>query len=101
MDKLAYSPKELSKALSLSTHTLAKDRKVGHIGIPFVKLGNRIVYPVTKVQEWLENSSKSPEQYQAKIISINNTEVKRSKGRPKGTTKVELAKRAGRNKINA
>lgn len=92
-DKLGYSPEELSKLLPYSVQTLARDRAKKHLQIPFKQTGRKIVYPAHKVREWLDSTDVLPIQYQAKIIKTGDIEVKRSKGRPKGTTKAELAKR--------
>jgi helix-turn-helix protein len=94
-NKLAYSPEELSKLISVSEETLYKDRVKGHLGIPFVKMGKRIIYPKAKVEEWLINSSITPSQYQAQKIKTETGVVKRSRGRPVGTTKATMAKRRG------
>jgi predicted DNA-binding transcriptional regulator AlpA len=98
-EKLAYSPEELSKLISVSEETLYKDRVHGHLGIPFVKMGSRVVYPKSKVEEWLVNSSVTPAQYQAQKIMTNFGEVKRSRGRPAGTTKSEMDKRRAARRV--
>ncbi len=92
-DKLGYTPEELSKLIPISVKSLSRDRTKGHLGIPYTKNGTNIIYAADKVREWLNNTSISPLQYKAQLITVGKSDVKRSKGRPKGTTKVELAKR--------
>jgi hypothetical protein len=92
-DKLGYSPEELTQLLPISLQTLTRDRSKGHLGIPFTKVGHKVVYPADKVREWLNTSAMTPLQYKSTEINVGSNLVKRSKGRPKGTTKVELSKR--------
>lgn len=92
-DKLGYTPEELSKVVPISVKSLSRDRSDGHLNIPYTKNGSNIIYAADIVREWLKSTSISPLQYKAQLVSVGKSEVKRSKGRPKGTTKVELAKR--------
>ncbi|MDC0273373.1 helix-turn-helix domain-containing protein [Planctomycetaceae bacterium] len=53
---LALSPHEAAKSLSISERTLwASTQPRGPI--PAVKLGNRVLYPVAGLQEWLTRSA--------------------------------------------
>jgi hypothetical protein len=53
---LALSPREAAKSLSISERTLwASTQPRGPI--PSIKLGNRVLYPVAGLQEWLTRSS--------------------------------------------
>jgi excisionase family DNA binding protein len=58
---LAVSAEKLAKMLDVSERsirTLTKDGK-----LPFVRLGNRIVYPIESIREFLtENAKKEPRQ---------------------------------------
>lgn len=91
---LGYSPKELSEALSVSLSSLARDRENGCLGgMPFAKLGSRVVYPRVAIEEWLIARTSSS-------LFTSENEIKsdllvlRKPGRPKGTTKTELRKRS-------
>ena len=53
---LALSPREAAKSLGISERTLwAATAPRGPI--PSVKLGNRVLYPVAGLQEWLTRSA--------------------------------------------
>jgi hypothetical protein len=92
IQKLAYSPHELSIALSISIPTLARDRASGSSGgIPFVVIGGRILYPSQLVQEWLNKRSTQGNQDKIKVMQTDG--IKRLRGRPKGTTKLHLSNR--------
>jgi excisionase family DNA binding protein len=53
---LALSPKEAASSLGISERTLwASTAPRGPI--PSVKLGNRVLYPVAGLQEWLTRSA--------------------------------------------
>jgi len=90
---LAYKPKEFARATSISVNALCRDRKDGSLGgIPFVKLGNRIVYPKQLVEEWFAKRAFNGEAISF-VASMNHlSSVKRPRGRPKGTTKVKQSK---------
>lgn len=88
---LAYSPEALSEVLSISVTSLYRDRQSGCMGgIPFVEIGNRIVYPISLVEEWLLKNAKVGI-YTKPIICNKHSDIKRQRGRPKGTTKVAIA----------
>jgi len=50
--KIAYSKKELLKLFPISDKTLFNLRKREHNPIPFVKLGSRVLYPVSEIHSW-------------------------------------------------
>ncbi len=88
---LAYSPETTSEITSISITSLYRDRQTGCMGgIPFVQIGNRIVYPVALVEEWLLKNARVGIYSKSKICN-EHSDVKRQRGRPKGTTKVAIA----------
>jgi hypothetical protein len=54
LETLAVSPSQAAKRIGLQSATLEKDRRLGHLGIPFVKAGRRILYRFSDLQEWRE-----------------------------------------------
>jgi hypothetical protein len=50
---LAVSPEQAAETIGLKPPTLDKDRREGHLGIPFVKAGRRILYRLADLQDWL------------------------------------------------
>lgn len=53
---LALSPRDAAKCLSISERTLWS-ATAPRGPIPAVKLGNRVLYPVAGLQEWLTRSA--------------------------------------------
>ncbi len=89
--KIAYSPEELSKVLSISIPTLARDRANGNSGgIPYVQVGGKILYPRHLIENWLTRKAINGLQEKDKVSQLET--IKRKRGRPKGTTKVYLNK---------
>ena len=82
--QLGFSPSTLSRLLDLSIPALARDRAIGCLGsIPFVKVGRKVVYPKSAVQDWLK----------ANLQRGGNSSLPlspRSPGRPKGSTKAAI-----------
>jgi hypothetical protein len=52
-EPLAVAPKTAAKITDLAESNLEKDRAVGHLGIPYVKAGRRVVYRLADLQDWL------------------------------------------------
>ncbi len=52
---ICYSAREVAKATGLSLSTVRKLTRSGEI--PHVKVGRRIIYPVTAIHEWLLTNS--------------------------------------------
>ncbi len=46
--------------LGLSPSTLEKDRATGHLGIPFVRAGRRVLYQLSDLQSWLDENRTAP-----------------------------------------
>jgi len=59
-ETLAVSPTQAAKVIGLHPPTLEKDRRVGHLGIPFVKAGRRVIYRFADLKDWLEEHKQLP-----------------------------------------
>ena len=46
--------------VSLKPPTLDKDRRIGHLGIPYVKAGRRVLYCLSDLKTWLEEQKRLP-----------------------------------------
>ncbi len=57
---LAVEPEVAAKLINSTTASLEKDRSVGHLGIPYVKVGRRVVYCVEDLLRWLESHKVQP-----------------------------------------
>lgn len=60
IEPIALTKDKAAEALSLQPPTLDKDRREGHLGIPFVKAGRRILYQLTDLKDWLEDHRVQP-----------------------------------------
>jgi hypothetical protein len=52
-DRRLLSTREAATQLNLGESTLEKDRLTGRLGIPYVKLGKRVAYDPTVLDEWI------------------------------------------------
>jgi hypothetical protein len=59
-ETLAVSPSQAAEVIGLQSPTLEKDRRVGHLGIPFVKAGRRVIYRFADLKDWLEEHKQTP-----------------------------------------
>ena len=85
---VSYSPKLFSLISGFSISSLSRDRDNGCLGgIPYRESGGRIVYPKAAVEAWLLEDLKRGEHKHLP------NDTPRGRGRPKGTTKAELANR--------
>lgn len=57
---LAVAPKTAAILLGSTESSLEKDRAVGHLGIPYVKAGKRVIYRVSDLEAWLKANSTTP-----------------------------------------
>ncbi|WP_394999372.1 hypothetical protein [Acinetobacter sp.] len=94
LQPLAYSPELFSLVTGISIASLSRDRETGCMGgIPFRESGGRILYPRATAEEWLLKDLKRGDHKYLPPVSLGDT---RGRGRPKGTTKAELANRKKR-----
>ena len=58
--QLALAPKAAAKAMGLQQASLTKDRQTGHLGVPYVKAGRRVLYCLADLKTWLEEQKINP-----------------------------------------
>lgn len=51
---LAVDTKAAASLLSSTVASLEKDRATGHMGVPYIKAGRRVVYRLADLALWLE-----------------------------------------------
>jgi hypothetical protein len=54
IDPIAVNEKPAAELLGLSPSSLEKDRVQGHLGVPYVKAGRRVLYRLSDLQSWLD-----------------------------------------------
>jgi hypothetical protein len=85
---LAVSASEIAALLGISPVHVHRDRRDGRCGgIPFCRIGSRVVYPVRQVQEWLAARTQRP----AAVPPPSSSATRR--GRPTKTEQVAAASR--------
>ena len=57
---LGVAPKAAAILIGSTESSLEKDRAVGHLGIPYVKAGKRIIYRIADLDAWLTANSTTP-----------------------------------------
>lgn len=51
---------EAANYLDISPATLELDRRTGKLGIPFIKIGRRVGYLLSDLDDWLKNHRVTP-----------------------------------------
>lgn len=57
---LAVAPHTAATLLGSTESSLEKDRAVGHLGIPYVKAGKRVIYCLSDLKDWLNANKVTP-----------------------------------------
>ena len=57
---LAVDPNQAATLLSSTYSSLEKDRATGHMGVPYVKAGRRVIYRLADLDEWLKANQITP-----------------------------------------
>lgn len=57
---LAVAPQTAATLIGSTESSLEKDRAVGHLGIPYVKAGKRVIYCLSDLKEWLNANRVTP-----------------------------------------
>jgi hypothetical protein len=57
---LAVAPQTAADLLGSTESSLEKDRAVGHLGIPYIKAGKRVIYRLSDLDEWLAANRTTP-----------------------------------------
>jgi hypothetical protein len=60
LNPYAVSEKTAANLIGSSPSSLEKDRAVGHLGVPYVKAGRRILYRISDLLAWLEQNQVTP-----------------------------------------
>ena len=60
IDPYAVQDKTAAELIGSSTSSLEKDRATGHLGVPYVKAGRRVMYRLADLQVWLEENRVVP-----------------------------------------
>jgi hypothetical protein len=61
IDPIAVNNKTAADLIDTSTSTLEKDRATGHLGIPYVRVGRRVLYRLSDLEQWLREHQVTPE----------------------------------------
>ena len=65
---LAVNSKIAATLLASTSASLEKDRAVGHMGVPSVKAGRRVVYLISDLDAWLKANRIVPEAKSAQLF---------------------------------
>jgi len=57
---LGVAPQTAATLLGSTESTLEKDRAIGHLGIPYVKAGKRVIYRLSDLDAWLSANRTTP-----------------------------------------
>lgn len=57
---LAVAPKAAAEVMGLQQASLTKDRREGHLGVPYVMAGRRVLYCLADLKAWLEEQKINP-----------------------------------------
>jgi hypothetical protein len=60
IEPLAIDNDLAAQIINVQPGSLEKDRKNGHLGIPFVKAGRRVIYRLSDLRAWLEENKQTP-----------------------------------------
>lgn len=74
-EPLAVAPEGAANLLGSTESTLEKDRAVGHLGVPYIKAGARVLYQISDLKEWLDKNRVVPKQKLQTTKLLNNTEA--------------------------
>lgn len=59
-EPLAVDTRTAADLLSSTDASLEKDRATGHLGVPYVRAGRRVIYRLSDLQDWLEQNRVVP-----------------------------------------
>ena len=57
---LAVDTPTAAEMLGSTPSSLDKDRAVGHLGVPYVKAGRRVMYRLSDLEAWLDANKVKP-----------------------------------------
>jgi hypothetical protein len=59
-EPLAMGSDQAAESIGLQSPTLEKDRREGHLGIPYVRAGRRVIYQLSDLRAWLAANRVTP-----------------------------------------
>lgn len=59
-EPLAVDTKTAATLLNSTHASLEKDRAIGHLGVPYVKAGRRVLYRLSDLEAWLDRRRVTP-----------------------------------------
>ena len=59
-EPLAVDTKTAATLLNSTDASLEKDRAVGHMGVPYIRAGRRVIYRLADLKAWLEAHRVTP-----------------------------------------
>jgi hypothetical protein len=59
-EPLAVDTQTAASLLDSSGASLEKDRAIGHMGVPYVKAGRRVIYRLSDLDAWLKSNRVVP-----------------------------------------
>jgi len=59
-EPLALGSEQAAESIGLQPPTLEKDRREGHLGIPYVRAGRRVIYQLSDLKAWLAANRVTP-----------------------------------------
>ncbi len=68
---LGVNSETAAHLLNSTNSSLEKDRATGHMGVPYVKAGRRVIYRLADLDEWLKANQITPR----KSTSTDESEV--------------------------
>jgi hypothetical protein len=57
---LAVDTKTAADLLNSTNSSLEKDRATGHMGVPYIKAGRRVIYRLAELDDWLKANQITP-----------------------------------------
>ncbi len=59
-EPLSVSNDKAAELIGMEPPSLNKDRRVGHLGIPYIKAGRRVLYSLADLKDWLDANKCNP-----------------------------------------
>jgi hypothetical protein len=59
-EPLAVDSKTAADLLSSTDASLEKDRATGHLGVPYIRAGRRVIYRLADLKDWLDRNRVVP-----------------------------------------
>jgi hypothetical protein len=60
LEQFAVDSAAAAETLGIKAPSLEKDRREGHLGVPYVKAGRRVLYCLADLKTWLEEQKINP-----------------------------------------